>query len=57
MTADLLHRLLVLARQEGARTLQDLAAIEARRTGRRARARRPAMPTPPRADSCPQEMA
>jgi DNA polymerase-3 subunit epsilon len=57
VTADLLHRLLVLARQEGARTLQDLAAIEARRTGRRARARRPAMPTPPRADSCPQEMA
>jgi DNA polymerase-3 subunit epsilon len=57
VTADLLHRLLVLARQEGARTLQDLAVIESRRTGRRARARRPAMPTPPRADSCPEELA
>jgi hypothetical protein len=36
--------------------LQDLAAIEARRTGRRARARRLAMPTPPREDSCPEAM-
>jgi DNA polymerase-3 subunit epsilon len=56
VTAELLHRLLELARQEGARTLQDLAAIEARRTGRRARARRLAMPTPPREDSCPEAM-
>jgi DNA polymerase-3 subunit epsilon len=56
VTAELLHRLLELARQEGARTLQDLAAIEARRTGRRARARRLAMPTPPREDSCPEVM-
>jgi DNA polymerase III subunit epsilon len=56
VTAELLHRLLELARQEGARTLQDLAAIEARKTGRRARARRLAMPTPPREDSCPEVM-
>jgi DNA polymerase-3 subunit epsilon len=56
VTAELLHRLLELARQEGARTLQDLAAIEARRMARRKRARRLAMPTPPREDSCPEVM-
>jgi DNA polymerase-3 subunit epsilon len=56
VTAELLCRLLRLAREEGARTLQDLAIIEARRTGARRRKRR-AMPTPPRADSCQEELA
>jgi DNA polymerase III subunit epsilon len=55
VTAELLHRLLLLAREEGARTLQDLASIESRRSRRRRR-RRSAMPTPPRADSCPEEL-
>lgn len=55
VTAELLARLLVLAREEGARTLQDLSAIESRRTRRRRR-RRSAMPTEPRADSCPEEL-
>src|SRR6185312_4699179 len=32
VTAELLYRLLALAREEGARTLQDLALIESRRT-------------------------
>ncbi|HEX6434506.1 MAG TPA: 3'-5' exonuclease [Gemmatimonadales bacterium] len=50
VTAELLNRLLVLARAEGARTLQDLALIERRRT-RRGRRRRQAMPTEPRDDS------
>ena len=45
VTAELLGRLLVLARDEGARTLQDLAAIESRRAFRRPRRRRRAMPT------------
>jgi DNA polymerase-3 subunit epsilon len=55
VTAELLCRLLRLAREEGARTLQDLAMIEARRTGSRRRKRR-AMPTEPRADSCQEEL-
>jgi DNA polymerase III subunit epsilon len=54
VTAELLSRLLLLAREEGARTLQDLALIEARRTRGRRRKRRQAMPTEPRADSCPE---
>jgi DNA polymerase-3 subunit epsilon len=53
VTAELLARLLRLARAEGARTLQDLAAIESRRAARRRR-RRSAMPTEPRADSAPE---
>ncbi|MEO7987332.1 MAG: 3'-5' exonuclease [Gemmatimonadales bacterium] len=56
VTAELLARLLRLARAEGARTLQDLAAIEARRTAR-ARRTRMAMPTEPRADSAPEVSA
>jgi len=55
VTAELLCRLLALAREEGARTLQDLAVIEARRT-RAGRRKRRAMPTEPRADSCPELM-
>jgi DNA polymerase-3 subunit epsilon len=55
VTAELLERLLVLAREEGARTLQDLASIESRRSRRRRR-KRQAMPTEPRADSCPEEL-
>lgn len=55
-TATLLAELLQLARAEGARTLQDLEAIEARR--RKKKRRRPsAMPTPPRADSVPEAYA
>ena len=55
VTAELLHRLLTLAREEGARTLQDLALIESRRSKRRRR-RRSAMPTQPLTDSCPEEL-
>jgi DNA polymerase III subunit epsilon len=55
VTAELLCRLLSLAREEGARTLQDLAVIEARRT-RAGRRKRRAMPTEPRADSCQELM-
>jgi DNA polymerase-3 subunit epsilon len=55
VTAELLCRLLALAREEGARTLQDLTVIEARRF-RTARRRRRAMPTPPRADSIQEEL-
>ena len=55
VTAELLARLLVLAREEGARTLQDLASIESRRARRRRR-KRQAMPTEPREDSCPEEL-
>ena len=54
VTADLLARLLRLAREEGAHTLQDLSAIALRRTGR-GRRRRLAMPTEPRADSLPEQ--
>ncbi len=50
VTADLLDRLLRLAHEEGARTLQDLAAIALRRAARRPR-KRQASPTEPRADS------
>jgi DNA polymerase-3 subunit epsilon len=56
VTADLLSRLLGLARDEGARTLQDLSLIQLRRIRARRRRRRQAMPTEPRADSCPEEM-
>jgi DNA polymerase III subunit epsilon len=55
VTAELLSRLLTLAREEGARTLQDLASIEARRAHRR-RCKRQAMPTEPRADSYQEEL-
>ena len=55
VTAELLCRLLRLAREEGARTLQDLGVIEARRYRARRRKRR-AMPTEPRADSCQEEL-
>ncbi len=55
VTAELLSRLLTLAREEGARTLQDLSLIEARRM-RAGRRKRRAMPTEPRADSCPELM-
>jgi DNA polymerase-3 subunit epsilon len=56
VTAELLCRLLSLAREEGARTLQDLMLIEARRTRRRRRRKRSAMPTEPRADSGQEEL-
>jgi DNA polymerase-3 subunit epsilon len=55
VTAELLCRLLGLAREEGARTLQDLALIETRRARARRR-KRLAMPTEPRADSCQEEL-
>lgn len=55
VTAELLSLLLTLAREEGARTLQDLMVIEARRFRTRRR-KRQAMPTPPRADSCQEEL-
>lgn len=54
VTAQLLERLLGYAREHGARTLQDLAAIEQRRTGAGRRRRRSASPTDPRADSSPE---
>jgi DNA polymerase-3 subunit epsilon len=54
VTADLLARLLRLAREEGAHTLQDLSAI-ALRPRRRAPRKRLAMPTEPRADSLPEQ--
>jgi DNA polymerase III epsilon subunit-like protein len=53
VTAHLLARHLGLARDEGARTLQDLAAIETRSTASRRR-RRSALPSEPRGDSCPE---
>jgi DNA polymerase-3 subunit epsilon len=56
VTAELLSRLLGLAREEGARTLQDLTLIESRRRQARTRRRRRAMPTAPREDSCPEEL-
>ncbi|MDF3053399.1 MAG: polymerase epsilon subunit [Geminicoccaceae bacterium] len=55
VTAELLYRLLTIAREEGARTLQDLSIIEARRFRTKRRKRR-AMPTEPRADSYPEEL-
>jgi DNA polymerase III subunit epsilon len=54
VTADLLARLLRLAREEGAHTLQDLSAIALRRRSRAPR-KRLAMPTEPRADSLPEQ--
>jgi DNA polymerase-3 subunit epsilon len=57
VTAELLCRLLRLAREEGARTLQDLMVIEARRYRAGRRRKRQAMPTEPRADSCQEELA
>jgi DNA polymerase III subunit epsilon len=54
VTAELLRRLIALAREDGARTLQDLAAIETRPTGT-GRRRRRATPTAPQVDSCPEE--
>jgi DNA polymerase-3 subunit epsilon len=51
VTAEILALLLRMAREEGARTLQDVTAIEARRIA--ARRRRQAFPTEPRADSVP----
>jgi DNA polymerase-3 subunit epsilon len=53
VTAQLLARLLGLAREGGARTLQDLTSIESRSTGR-GRRRRSAMPSEPRANSAPE---
>ncbi len=53
VTAALLGRLLRLARENGARTIQDLRAIEARpRTARRRK--RAARPSEPRDDSAPE---
>jgi DNA polymerase III subunit epsilon len=50
VTARLLSRLLGLAREAGARTLADLAALEARRA-RAGKRKRSALPSEPRADS------
>jgi DNA polymerase-3 subunit epsilon len=50
VTAQLLSRLLGLAREGGARTLQDLSSLEARSMSS-ARRRRSALPSDPRADS------
>jgi DNA polymerase III epsilon subunit-like protein len=50
VTAELLRRLVALARESGARTLQDLAAIETQPL-RAFRRRRRALPTEPKADS------
>jgi DNA polymerase-3 subunit epsilon len=52
VTAKLLAKLLGLAREVGARTLADLASLETRRS-RKAKRKRSAMPTEPRADSYP----
>lgn len=52
VTAQLLARLLILAREGGARTLADLSGLEARRAAKRKR-KRSAMPTAPLGDSCP----
>jgi DNA polymerase-3 subunit epsilon len=54
VTAQLLARLLHLAREGGARTLQDLAAIETRSLNGARRRRRSALPTDPRQDSAPE---
>lgn len=53
VTAQLLDRLLGYARDGGARTLQDLAAIEARRAASRRR-KRSAQPTDPLPSSSPE---
>ena len=52
VTAQLLGRLLALARESGARTLAYLALIEARRA-RKPKRKRSALPTEPLSDSCP----
>lgn len=52
VTAQLLSRLITLARKAGARTLADLSGIEARRS-KKAKRKRSALPTEPKADSCP----
>jgi DNA polymerase III subunit epsilon len=52
VTAELLGRLLRLAREEGARTLQDLEAVQARRVRRRARP-----PAPPELPGEPGALA
>jgi DNA polymerase-3 subunit epsilon len=59
VTAELLARLLGLAREDGARTLQELEAIERRRAGAARRKRRAerALPTPPQADSVAEGLA
>jgi DNA polymerase-3 subunit epsilon len=44
VTAEVLARLLRLAREEGVRTLQDLEGVQARRMGRRARQPAPLLP-------------
>jgi DNA polymerase-3 subunit epsilon len=51
VTAQLLSRLLGLAREGGARTLQDLSSLEARSMSSGRRRRRSALPSEPRADS------
>ncbi len=56
VTAHLLARLLGLARDAGARTLQDVTAIESRPRGV-SRRKRTAMPTEPRSDSYPESIA
>ena len=53
VTADLLARLLARAREAGARTLEDLTAVQTQRAAA-ARRRRQATPTEPRADSVPE---
>ncbi len=53
VTAELLARLLGLARENGARTMQDLDAIETRPRKARRRGRR-VWPTEPRDDGCPE---
>ena len=52
VTAQLLGRLLALARDAGVRTLADLAGVEARKSAKRKR-KRSAMPTQPLGDSWP----
>jgi DNA polymerase-3 subunit epsilon len=52
VTAQLLGRLLALARETGARTLADLSGLEARKAAKRKR-KRSAMPTEPLGDSWP----
>lgn len=52
-TGELLHRLLDLARGEGARTLQDLEAIATRRAPPRPR-ERPALPSAPSMSAVPE---
>ena len=53
VTAELLSHLLARAREQGIRTLQELAGLEAQRSAARRKKRR-ASPSPPRADSLPE---